>query len=615
MRLLILTVLLILSTGSFTQTKINEKFTEEPLSAVFETLESKYGLSFAYDPKLIADKSITITLINLEAEEALTAILNNTGLSYNLVNKEFVIVPSRVTWNISSNIQNSNGEKVPFTKVRVVGTYKGTYADENGNVNLSYVNDSEPILEISSIGYKTIRVPASQLENGATVKLELNVKEFETVVVEYLSEGMFINEDISRISIKPKKLVAVPGTTDPDIFQMVQHVPGINSSSETVSEIQIRGGTADQNHLIWEGITLYMPGHFNGMISSINPNIIDRADIYRGVYSPYYGGKIGGLIDLSSINYQPKKLNINVGSNMLYSDANIETPIGEKMGFLVSGRRSLTDLWLSPTYTQYANRVYQETEILSPSEFENEPGFEGSEVNEQEVTNQFLFYDANAKFFWRPTEKSYVSMSGMYAKNSLYYSTILPEDGISEENDIVSSSLGFGAEYKQIWTEKISSNLEFSWSNYEYNFSKFIFEESEDTTDIEESNNKNNLVNHLSLRTGVDYKLNEFNSFIFGYQLESISINYSISDFEEEGELVQETGSNEGMIHSVYANHIFSKNRFFTKVGARLGYYALTSDLLVEPRVHLQYKLNEFMNLNLGFSRQNQYVNQVDEID
>ena len=61
MRLLILTVLLILSTGSFTQTKINEKFTEEPLSAVFETLESKYGLSFAYDPKLIADKSITIT--------------------------------------------------------------------------------------------------------------------------------------------------------------------------------------------------------------------------------------------------------------------------------------------------------------------------------------------------------------------------------------------------------------------------------------------------------------------------------------------------------------------------------------------------------------------------
>lgn len=56
----------------------------------------------------------------------------------------------------------------------------------------------------------------------------------------------------------------LPGLIEPDILQTVQALPGIKSIDETVSDINVRGGTNDQNLILWNGIKMYQSGHFLG---------------------------------------------------------------------------------------------------------------------------------------------------------------------------------------------------------------------------------------------------------------------------------------------------------------------------------------------------------------
>ena len=83
-----------------------------------------------------------------------------------------------------------------------------------------------------------------------------------------------------------------------DIFQSAQWVPGVTSINETVSDIQIRGGSADQNLILYDGIKMYNTGHFFGMLSIFNPNVTTGATIFKGGASPEYGDRISGVIDI-----------------------------------------------------------------------------------------------------------------------------------------------------------------------------------------------------------------------------------------------------------------------------------------------------------------------------
>ena len=77
----------------------------------------------------------------------------------------------------------------------------------------------------------------------------------EVVLEDYLTLGIYKKKDGS-LEIRSQELDILPGLTEPDILQALQALPGIQSINETVSNINVRGGTHDQNLILWDGIKM-----------------------------------------------------------------------------------------------------------------------------------------------------------------------------------------------------------------------------------------------------------------------------------------------------------------------------------------------------------------------
>jgi hypothetical protein len=50
-------------------------------------------------------------------------------------------------------------------------------------------------------------------------------------------------------------------TSRPDVLQSIQALPGVESTNG-IANINVRGGTNDQNLMLWDNIKMYHSGHF-----------------------------------------------------------------------------------------------------------------------------------------------------------------------------------------------------------------------------------------------------------------------------------------------------------------------------------------------------------------
>lgn len=112
----------------------------------------------------------------------------------------------------------------------------------------------------------------------------------EIIIKEYLTSGINERTDNS-ILVSPDKLGILPGLTEPDILQSLQMIPGVQSPTETASGLFIRGGTPDQNLILWDGIKMYHSGHFLVRYRRLTPILPRRSSLLKA--EPRPGMEIG----------------------------------------------------------------------------------------------------------------------------------------------------------------------------------------------------------------------------------------------------------------------------------------------------------------------------------
>src|SRR5690606_21641682 len=110
---------------------------------------------------------------------------------------------------------------------------------------------------ISYIGYLPLLKNTSELTtNCPAFLLTPSVSELETVIVQNIcTKGIDKNLDGS-IAISTENFGLLPGQVENDVLQIAQVLPGVESVDETISNINIRGGTHDENLLLWDDIKM-----------------------------------------------------------------------------------------------------------------------------------------------------------------------------------------------------------------------------------------------------------------------------------------------------------------------------------------------------------------------
>lgn len=413
------------------------------------------------------------------------------------------------------------------------------------------------------------------------------------LITGYLTKGIQKNKD-ATFTIKPKKLEILPGLIEADILESIQLLPGVVSLNETATGFTVRGGSLDQNRIIWDGINMYHKGHLFGMLSAFNPNSTSDVIFHNKGTHSRFGERVSSVIDISSVNSIADKFVVGIGVNGINVDAYLEAPIIEdKLSLQVAMRRSYTELFQSPSFNKIAKKVFQNTKI----------------DNIENTNNKFNFLDYNIKLNFKLNENNSFYASTIYIDNSLDY-LVRDQDLNDSYNDILAiNNDGFSMGWDKKWNQNLSQNTQLFLSRYSlaYNFI------SSKSTQMESNFEKRNEIYDSGLSTEFELDFNKSNNLTFGYQYVLKDVSYL---FKETANLTIVLDQDKTIVrsHSVYLQYLYKNPKLFDiSLGLRANYYEELDAVRVEPRILLFKDIFKNLKIQLSGEIKNQIISEIDE--
>ena len=220
---------------------------------------------------------------------------------------------------------------------------------------------------VQSIGMADTRRQILVKGNGKlNIETQTEVMSLKRVVVsaEKMSNIKGVQMGAQKLDIKSIKQVPVAfGETD--VLKVVLTLPGVKSVGEASTGLNVRGGSADQNLILFNDATVYNPSHFFGMFSAFNPEVVKDVDLYKSSIPAKYGGRLSSVLDISSREGNKKNLSGSAGIGALTSRINLEGPlVKDKSSFIIGARTTYAD-WLINLYLTSIKTVRQAFMMLT----------------------------------------------------------------------------------------------------------------------------------------------------------------------------------------------------------------------------------------------------------
>ncbi|MEL6866498.1 MAG: TonB-dependent receptor plug domain-containing protein, partial [Bacteroidota bacterium] len=602
-----LLLLLCLSTLGMAQElmRINNHFEQQPLEQVISWMEEEFDLAFSYDPALVKTYQINTQIANLPLEKALDQILQQTQLTYELVDQRYVILKSkeeRLTLQAPDLpevptrllcgrlIDQLSGEGLLYGNVAIAGTSRGTQTDEQGYFQLSIQEDQGDSLYFSYVGYTDQHWPITSFLGDQCPEVTMKIAEMgigEVLVIDRAIDLLGTSKNDNSISLDPDYVVGLPGWGEADVLRVVQLLPGIHSTDESAAGIHIRGGTPDQNLILWDDIPIYHAGHFFGMFSAFNPNMVEKVETYRGDFGARYGGRASGIIDISSKPEEIDSLEYGIGVSLIDLQAYAKIPMANKKSALLFGiRRSYTDIIQSNTYLNIFNRVANQGKISQLEQFRDSTDalFISDPV--------FYFSDVNAKWVYRPNSKWNTSLSYYNGRDNLTYEFQVA-DVLRSFDEVDLSNVGLSNKWQYNWRPYFQSNLSLSWSHFTYNYN-FEFDSEVDNqkgfryigSRVSDLTLSVNHEVHIGDRWGSGDSL----SFFFGSQFKGLEFNYNYEyNINENQTGFQDLARRVLLFTNYHAWRWNHRNKVKTEMGWRFNLLNQLSISTLEPRLSIKF--------------------------
>lgn len=255
---------------------LSGNFQSVPLREVFRQWEQQYPVSFSYDDALLTTVTVTAHIQEVPLDKALQQILRHTDLAFEIIDNQYILILQNPGRNetytppppdhtlCGTIVDNESGEKLTGATAYVKNTPHGITTNEQGYFLLKGPFRPADTLMISYLGYNPLSLPVGSLLNRPCQDFRLGFSTQwipELVVREFAMDMIGVGEQ-GTITFDKERIPTLPGWGEPDVMRMLQLLPGIGSSDESAAGLNVRGGTPDQNLLLWEGIPVYHTGHF-----------------------------------------------------------------------------------------------------------------------------------------------------------------------------------------------------------------------------------------------------------------------------------------------------------------------------------------------------------------
>lgn len=572
------------------------------LVQAIQQIEQRTDLIFNYDPKALETYQLKGQLSLDNREAYLKQLFYGTPFEFERNgNAVLIFLPEEREYRICGTILDAVSKvPLPLANVYTSDFRYGAQTDEKGGFDLRVKGQKNQAIIVSYVGYQSdsLIVQDFDAKPCKEILLSLDPSLFGEgiIVTDYILAGVTEGESYSGVEIDFEQISKRTPNIEQDILKTVQLLPGITSIDETAANIQIRGGTADQNLVLWEGVTLYDPGHFFGMISSINPFVVDKVKIYKGVFESSYANRVGGIIDMSLSDSLASEVHAGIGSTLTEGHAFFEVPLlKNRLSLMASGRNTLNALFDTPTLENYGAKVFQETKVDV-----------GDEIETDQVLN---FYDWNTKLLFQPIDAVLLSASYFRSANRFDFNVPNFFDEFSSNDFIASDSRALSISLQIQANDKWESKVLYTTSSFENDYT-FVLSELEDSIRLENYSAFND-INESTFSISNKWSVNEDMNFHFGYEYNQKEVNFNISFNALYEQNYEDVNFSLASFHNGFLSWEYQRPKLQINTGLRAIYYNETNSWSFSPRLNLQYALADGLKAKFSAGILQQYISQL----
>lgn len=356
------------------------------LTSYLKEVEKSSGVRFYFIPEWVDKISFTEGYSGLTLREALNELFLGSELSYAVINANTIVIVKDPTQALERNkvIREAIREQREINK-QVIGDpakastkkrylFSGTVRDGKSkdlligvnvvvrdlktgtvtNMNGKYELQLTPGLHAISYTYINFEEKIVDLEIYADGELSIELEETPTllqeIVVEDRSAREITTSGIGQTQLSLKEIKRAPALLgEVDLIKQVQVLPGVTTTGEAASGYNVRGGSVDQNLILYDGLPVFNSSHVFGFFSSFNSEAIRDVTFFRGGIPAEFGGRVSSVLDIRSKEGSYEKWNASGGIGIVSTNLMVNGPIiRDKTSLAASFRTTYSD-WLMNT--------------------------------------------------------------------------------------------------------------------------------------------------------------------------------------------------------------------------------------------------------------------------
>jgi hypothetical protein len=161
-----------------------------------------------------------------------------------------------------------------------------------------------------------------------TVTLAESAVDLPRVLVEAERRRARFDDNVGATlaELTQRDLKLLPALGEADVLRAIEVLPGVVSTSDFSSAFNVRGGAADQNLILLDGLPIYNPFHLGGLFSVFNGDMVGRAELLAGGFPARYGGRVSSVLNVETDPGEPG-FSVEGGLSLLATRVAIGTDI------------------------------------------------------------------------------------------------------------------------------------------------------------------------------------------------------------------------------------------------------------------------------------------------
>ncbi len=286
------------------------------------------------------------------------------------VRKKSVVLTGRVTETkmgdplVGATIQLSDSTS---TTTNNDGRFRLSIAPGDYIMTVRYVNYDDMVIDIAAYSDGVVN---AKLEEVPTVLDEIIVQDR---AAREITQSRLGQVQINLVDMKRGPMLL----GEADVVRQVQTLPGVTTVGEAAAGFNVRGGSVDQNLILYDGMPVFNASHAFGFLSAFNSYSIQDVSFYRGGIPAEYGGRASSVLDIRSKEGSYETWGGNVGIGIIASHAMVHGPLRRDKSSLSASIRSTYSDWLihsvkstyadlSRSKVQFFDGTIKYTENFSP---------------------------------------------------------------------------------------------------------------------------------------------------------------------------------------------------------------------------------------------------------